>query len=132
MSNLFSTSAALTAVSKQDDSEPKPVIFAGADEDRSASASKKRKVITQNSDLYGSFKETGEFYTPKKRRWLWDTSTTIPTSMLLVQFLYCLEEKRRNLKRSPAGLESRLNNVPAVQKNKQDCKRHLKSCQAKK
>ena len=36
------------------------------------------------------------------------------------------------MKRSPAGLESRLKNVPAVRKNKQDCESHLKSCQAKK
>ena len=88
-SNLSSTSAALLAVSEQADSKPEPV-FAGAAEDRSASASKKRKVITQNADLYSSFKETGEFYTPKKRQGLRDTSTTIPTSIMLVQCLYCL------------------------------------------
>ena len=88
LSNLSSTSAALPAVSEQADSEP--VMFAGAAEDPSASASKKRKVITQNADFYSRFKETGEFYTPKKRQGLRDTSTTIPTSMLLVQFLYCL------------------------------------------
>ena len=54
LSNLSSTSAALSAVSEQADSEP--VIFAGAAEDPSASASKKQKVITQNADLYSSFK----------------------------------------------------------------------------
>ena len=132
MSNLSSTSAALPAVSEQADSEPEPVMFAGAAEYPPASASKKQKVITQNADFYSRFKETGEFYTPKKRQGLLDTSKTIPTSMLLVQFLYCLEKERRNLKRSPTGLESRLKNVPAVRKNKQDCERHLKSCQAKK
>ena len=36
------------------------------------------------------------------------------------------------MKRPTAGLESRLKNVPAVGKNKRDCERHLKSCQAKK
>ena len=86
----------------------------------------------QNADLYSSFKETGDFYTPKKSQGLRDTSTTIPTSMLLVQCLYCLEKERRNLKRSPDGLDSRLKNVPAVRKNKRDCESHLKSCQAKK
>ena len=58
------------AVSEQADSEPKPVMFAGAAKDPSASAPKKRKVITQNVDLYSSFKETGEFYTPKKSQGL--------------------------------------------------------------
>ena len=76
LSDLSSTSAALTDVSEKADSEPEPV-FSGADEDRSAL--KKRKVITQNADLYSSFKETGEFYTPKKRQGLQDTSTNIPT-----------------------------------------------------
>ena len=128
--NLSSASAVLPDVFKQADS--KPVMFACAAEDPSASASKKRKVITQNADLYSCFKETGEFYTPKKRQGFLDTSTTIPTSTMLVQCLYCLEKEIRNLKRSPAGLESRLKNVPAVQKNKRDCERHLKSCQAKK
>ena len=128
--NFSSTSDALPTVSKKSDS--KPVMFAGAAEDPSASASKKRKVITQNTDLYSYFKETGEFYTPKKRQGLRDTSTTIPTSTLLVQCLYCLEKERRNLKRSPAGLESRLKNVPAIRKNKRDCERHLKPCQEKK
>ena len=54
--NIYSTSAALPAVSEQADYEPKPVMFAGAAEDPSASASKKRKVITKNADLYSSFK----------------------------------------------------------------------------
>ena len=129
LSNISSTSAALLAVSEQADSEPEH-IFAGAAKDRSAL--KKRKVIMQNADLYSIFKETGEFYTPKKRQGLRDNSKTIPTSMLLVKCLYCLEKDRINLKRYPAGLESRLKNVPAVRKNKRDCKRHLKSCQAKK
>ena len=129
MSNISSTSAELPAVSKQADSEL--VMFAGVAEDLSASASKKRKVITQNADLYSCFKETGEFYTPKNRQGLRDTSTTIPTPTLLVQCIYFLDKERRNLKRSPAGLESRLKNVPAVRKNKQDYERHLKSCQAK-
>ena len=91
LSNLISTSAALPAVYEQADSKPEPV-FAGASEDRSASALKKRKVITQNADFYSSFKETGEFYTAKKRQGLRDTSTTIPTSMLLVQCLYFMEK----------------------------------------
>ena len=52
--NLYSTSAALPDVSKQADS--KPVMFAGAAKDPLASASKKRKVITQNADLYSCFK----------------------------------------------------------------------------
>ena len=84
LSNLSSVSAALPAVSKQADSEPEPV-FAGAAEDRSAL--KKRKLITQNADVYSSFKETGDFYTPKKRQGLWDTSKNIPTSVLLVKCL---------------------------------------------
>ena len=63
---------------------------------------------------------------------LQDTSTTIPTSTMLVQCLYFLEKERKNLNRSPAGLESRLKNVPAVRKNKQDYERHLKLCQKKK
>ena len=88
LSNLSSTSAALPTISEQSDSEPEPVMFAGAAEYSSASASKKRKVITQNSDFYSRFKETGEFYTPKKRQDLRDTSTTIQTSMLLVQCFY--------------------------------------------
>ena len=130
LSNLSSKSSALPAVPEKSDSEP--VMFADAAEDPSASALKKRKVITQNADLYSCFKETGGFYTPKKRQGLQDASTTIPTSMLLVQCLYCLEKERRNLNRSPAGLESRLKNVTAVRKNKRDCESHLKSCQAKK
>ena len=111
LSNLSSTSAALTAVSEQADSEPEPV-FDDASKDRSDL--KKRKVITQNTDLYSSFKETGEFYTPKKRQGLRDTSTAIPKSMLLVPCLYRLEKERINLKRLPAGLESILKNVPDV------------------
>ena len=88
LSNISSTSSALPDVSKKSDSEPELVMFAGAAEDPSASAPKKRKVITQNADLYSSFKETGEFYTPNKMQGLRDTSTNIPTSMLLVQCLY--------------------------------------------
>ena len=57
LSNLSSTSAALPAVSEQADSEP--VMFAGAAKDPSDSASKKQKVITQNTDLYSCFKENG-------------------------------------------------------------------------
>ena len=68
LSNIFSTSIALPDVSKKSDS--KPVMFAGAAKDPSASAPKKRKVITQNVDLYSSFKEIGEFYTPKKSQGL--------------------------------------------------------------
>ena len=88
LSNISSTSAALLYVSEQADSEPETVMFAGAAEDPSASASKKRKVTTKNAELYSSFKETGEFYAPKKRQGLRDISTTIPKSMLLVQCLY--------------------------------------------
>ena len=55
-SNLYSTSAALPTVYELADSEPEPVMFSGAVEDPSASASKKQKVITQNADLYSSFK----------------------------------------------------------------------------
>ena len=131
LSDISSTSDALPDISKQADSKPEPV-FAGAAEDRSASASKKRKAITQNADLYSSFKETGKFYTSKKRQGLRNTSTTIPTPMMLVQCLYCLEKERRNLKRPPAGLESRLKNVPDVRKKKRDFESHMKSCQAKK
>ena len=66
------------------------------------------------------------------RQGLRDTSTTIPASILLLQFLYCLDKYIRNLRRLPTGLESRLKNFPAVRKNKRDCESHLKSCQAKK
>ena len=59
LSNISSTSAALLDVSEQADTEPETVMFAGAAEDPSASASKKRKLIMQKADLYSCFKETG-------------------------------------------------------------------------
>ena len=57
LSNLFSTSATLPAVSEQAD--PEPVMLAGAAEYSLASASKKQKVIMKNTDLYSCFKENG-------------------------------------------------------------------------